>query len=374
MKAVLKKVVTFLRQETVLVAAIILAVVSMCIVPPDRAYADYIDWETICLLFSLMAVMKGFQRAGLFSFLAGKLLKKANTSLKVCAVLVFLPFVLSMLITNDVALITFVPFGLIVLKRAGLQKLSIHVVVLQTIAANLGSMMTPMGNPQNLYLYNISGMSFGELMLTMLPYGALAAVMLTGSLFLTRSEAVTEVGTDEKLGNAFRLGWPAVAFVLAVLSLFNLIPSPILAACMLVFLLIADRDSLKKVDYSLLITFIALFIFIGNIGRIPEFRSFLSGILEGRVTIMGVALSQIISNVPAALLLTGFTSEWKEILIGVNLGGLGTLIASMASLISYKAIAKEYPNAKGKYILRFTVFNVAFLGVLIGLYYLIAAL
>ena len=204
-----------------MVAAIILAVVSMCIVPPDRAYADYIDWETICLLFSLMAVMKGFQRAGLFSFLAGKLLKKANTSLKACAVLVFLPFVLSMLITNDVALITFVPFGLIVLKRAGLQKLSIHVVVLQTIAANLGSMMTPMGNPQNLYLYNISGMSFGELMLTMLPYGALAAVMLTGSLFLTRSEAVTEVGTDEKLGNAFRLGWPAVAFVLAVLSLFR---------------------------------------------------------------------------------------------------------------------------------------------------------
>ena len=276
-----------------MVAAIILAVVSMCIVPPDRAYADYIDWETICLLFSLMAVMKGFQRAGLFSFLAGKLLKKANTSLKVCAVLVFLPFVLSMLITNDVALITFVPFGLIVLKRAGLQKLSIHVVVLQTIAANLGSMMTPMGNPQNLYLYNISGMSFGELMLTMLPYGALAAVMLTGSLFLTRSETVTEVGTDEKLGNAFRLGWPAVAFVLAVLSLFNLIPSPILAACMLVFLLIADRDSLKKVDYSLLITFIALFIFIGNIGRIPE---------VGRVALTGVGIC-----FPVITLITAFT-------------------------------------------------------------------
>ncbi len=357
-----------------MVAAVVLAAVSMCIVPPDADYSGYIDWETICLLFSLMAVMKGFQRAGLFSYLAGKLLKKANTSLKIQAVLVFLPFVLSMLITNDVALITFVPFGLIVLKKAGLQKLSLQVVVLQTIAANLGSMMTPMGNPQNLYLYNVSGMSFGDLMLTMLPYGALAAVMLTGSLFLTRSEPVTEVGTDEKLGNAFRLSWPAVAFVLSVLSLFNLIPSPILAACMLVFLLIADRDSLKKVDYSLLLTFIALFIFIGNIGRIPEFRSFLSGILEGRVMIMGVALSQIISNVPAALLLTGFTSEWHEILIGVNLGGLGTLIASMASLISYKAIAKEYPNAKGKYILRFTIFNVAFLGVLIGLYYLIAAL
>ena len=357
-----------------MVAAVVLAAVSMCIVPPDADYSGYIDWETICLLFSLMAVMKGFQRAGLFSYLAGKLLKKANTSLKIQAVLVFLPFVLSMLITNDVALITFVPFGLIVLKKAGLQKLSLQVVVLQTIAANLGSMMTPMGNPQNLYLYNVSGMSFGDLMLTMLPYGALAAVMLTGSLFLTRSEPVTEVSTDEKLGNAFRLSWPAVAFVLSVLSLFSLIPSPILAAVMLVFLLIFDRDSLKKVDYSLLITFIALFIFIGNIGRIPEFRSFLSGILEGRVMIMGVALSQIISNVPAALLLTGFTSEWHEILIGVNLGGLGTLIASMASLISYKAIAKEYPNTKGKYILRFTVFNVAFLGVLIGLYYLIAAL
>ncbi len=374
MKAVLKGVGLFLKQEIVLAAAVVLAVVSMCFVPPDPEYAEYTDWDTICLLFTLMAAMKGFQRAGLFSFLAGKLLKKANTSLKIQAVLVFLPFVLSMFITNDVALITFVPFALTVLKKAGLEKFIVPVVVLQTIAANLGSMLTPMGNPQNLYIFNVSGIGFGELILTMLPYGVLAAVMLTGSLFLTRSEAVTEVAAVEKPGNAFRLGWPAAAFVLAVLSLFNLIPSPILAGCMLLFLLIADRDSLKKVDYSLLITFIALFIFIGNVGRIPEFRSFLSEILEGKVMIMGVALSQIISNVPAALLLSGFTSEWHEILIGVNLGGLGTLIASMASLISYKAVAKDYPAAKFKYILRFTLFNVAFLGVLRGLYYLLAAL
>ena len=168
MLVVRQRLADFLRKEAVLCAAVLLAAVSACFVRPSRAYFDYIDWDTLALLFSLMAVMKGFQSAGVFSFLAGKLLKKANTSRKIMLVLVFLPFFLSMLVTNDVSLITFVPFGLIVLRSAKLERLAVPLAVLQTLAANLGSMLTPMGNPQNLYLYNFSGMSFGGLVLLML--------------------------------------------------------------------------------------------------------------------------------------------------------------------------------------------------------------
>lgn len=374
MKKVLSAAGRFIKGEVVLCVAILLAVVSMFFVPPSAAYLDYIDWDTLALLFALMAVMKGFQGAGLFSFCAGKLLKKANTSKKLMAVLVFLPFFLSMAITNDVSLITFVPFAIVVLKAAGLEKLIIPTVVLQTLAANLGSMLTPIGNPQNLYLYNSSGMSFGDLVLVMLPYVALSGVGLLIALLCFRSVPVGEVEMSSELGSPFSLTWPAVFFFVCILSLFDIVPSLIIAGVVLVFLLIFDRQTLLKVDYSLLATFLALFIFIGNMGNIPAFRDFLSSIISGNEEVVAVLASQVISNVPAALLLSGFSTEWTALIVGCNLGGLGTLIASMASLISYKAVAKEYPPKRPAYLLRFTVYNIIFLGVLLALSYIIAAI
>lgn len=188
MKKALCAVWRFIKSEAVLCIAVLLAIISLFFVPPDEEYLGYIDYDTLALLFALMAVMKGFQSAGLFSYLAGKLLKRANTSRKLTAVLVFLPFFLSMVITNDVSLITFVPFGLTVLKAAGLEKRAVPVAVLQTLAANLGSMLTPLGNPQNLYLYNSSGMGFGELVLIMLPYVALSGAGIAGVVLLLKSE------------------------------------------------------------------------------------------------------------------------------------------------------------------------------------------
>ena len=187
-----------------------------------------------------MAVMKGFQRAGLFDILANKLLKRANTSRKLMFVLVFLPFFLSMAVTNDVSLITFVPFGIIVFKSAGLEKRIIPLIVLQTLAANLGSMLTPMGNPQNLYLYNASGMSFGDLVLLMLPYVALSGAGLAAVVLVFKPVPVTFEQTDIKLNGAFSLVWPAVFFIVCLLGLFNVVPSLIIAAVILLFLLIAD--------------------------------------------------------------------------------------------------------------------------------------
>lgn len=361
----------FAKREAVLCIAVLLAVISMCFVPPDIGYLDYIDWDTIAQLFALMTVMKGFQSVGLFSFLAHKLLKRADSTRKIMLVLVFLPFFFSMVATNDVALITFVPFALVVLRLSDSLRLAVPLVILQTLAANLGSMLTPMGNPQNLYLYAQSGMSFGELVLTMLPYCALSAVGLFAVVMCFRSAPVACGVPSAPLGSVFGLVWPAVGFVLCMLALFDIIPPLIVAAALLVFGLIAARGVLAKVDYSLLGTFAALFIFIGNIGNIGPFRDFLSSVISGRETPVAVLASQVISNVPAALLLSGFSDGWHALVVGCNLGGLGTLIASMASLISYKEIARNFPEKRVRYLLVFTAYNVAFLAVLMGMWALL---
>ena len=360
----------FIKREAVLCIALFLAVLSAIFIPPSAAYFGYVDWDTLALLFALMAVMKGFQQAGLFSFLAGKLLKRANTSKKLMAVLVYLPFVLSMVITNDVSLITFVPFALIVLRAAGLEKQIIPVVVLQTLAANLGSMLTPLGNPQNLYLYNASALTLGEFLLVMLPYTALSAAGLGAVIACFRSVPVQYSAREQKTGGAFALTWPAVFFAACLLALFQILPPLLVAALIFLFLLIVDKTVLHKIDYSLLVTFIALFVFIGNMGNIGWFRGFLTSIIGGNEKIVAVLASQIISNVPAALLLSGFSSAWQPLIVGCNLGGLGTLIASMASLISYKALAKEHPRLRARYLLWFTVYNAAFLAVLLAASYL----
>ena len=367
----IRRILGFLRRETVLCVAVALAVASAFVVPPSADYLGYIDWDTLALLFSLMAVMKGYQQIGIFARLSDALLRRVATTRGMVMVLVFLPFFLSMVVTNDVSLITFVPFALVVLRMAGWERLIVPTVILQTIAANLGSMLTPMGNPQNLYLYAQSGMSFGELVLTMLPYCALSAVGLFAVVMCFRSAPVACGVPSAPLGSVFGLVWPAVGFVLCMLALFDIIPPLIVAAALLVFGLIAARGVLAKVDYSLLGTFAALFIFIGNIGNIGPFRDFLSSVISGRETPVAVLASQIISNVPAALLLSGFSDGWHALVVGCNLGGLGTLIASMASLISYKEIARNFPEKRVRYLLVFTAYNAAFLAVLMGMWALL---
>ena len=365
MNPVLRSCLSFFRRETVLCAALLLAVVSAFFVPPSPAYLGYIDWDTLALLFSLMAVMKGYQKTGLFVSLGGRLLKMASNTRRMMLVLVFLSFVCSMAVTNDVSLITFVPFALAVLRMAGQEQLMIPTVVLQTAAANLGSMLTPMGNPQNLYLYAQSGMSFGELCGVMLPYVILSGICLAALILIRRPVPVSGVSVESGSGDPRALILYTAGFALCLLGLFGILPPIAIAAVTAVFLLIRDRKLLASVDYSLLATFVGFFIFTGNVGSMEGFQNLLAPLLEGRVLPVAVVISQIISNVPAALLLSGFTNEWRELIIGCNLGGLGTLIASMASLISYKFAVREYPEQKGKYLFWFTVCNVGLLAVLL---------
>lgn len=379
MKALMK----FIKKEIVLWIALALAVLSMFVVKPDSKYLGYVDFRTLAILFCLMAVVAGFKRQGVFELLAEKLLSVAGSVRGMVTVLVLLCFFMSMVITNDVALITFVPFTIAVMGRAeaGIkERWLLKTVVMQTIAANLGSMLTPIGNPQNLYLFGLSGLGVGEFVWLMLPYTLLSLLLLLGWIFcasrrdngtVDKAAGSKEKEPEEKRGSgsAERMIAYGVLAVISLLAVGHIIPYWVASVLVLAYTLCRDRKVLSQVDYALLCTFAALFVLIGNIGRIPVFRNFLMRMTEGREIAVSVAASQIMSNVPAAILLSGFTNRIEGLIVGTNLGGLGTMIASMASLISFKYVAAA-GERRGRYFLLFTAANLVFLAVLSAAAYL----
>lgn len=399
------------RKDPVLVVAIVLAIISCAAVPPDAAYAEYVDLRTIGMLFSLMTIMAGLSRLGVFRIACRHLLSAVRGPRRLALALTLLAFFSSMLITNDVALVTFVPFALLALRTLDSPRHACFTVVMMTIAANLGSMLTPIGNPQNLYLYSTSHMALTDFLLLMLPYAAAALVLLVGAIAFfgripehakekaARSVDVGNPASSSEDGSADSpatcgeadnaasaadanetpqlasdaddpapsplrvLPWAAL-FVLALLSVAHILPYQAIVAVTIVVALAADRRALLHVDYALLFTFIAFFVFVGNVGRIEVVSAALAQLIDGHELAVSVIASQVLSNVPAAILLSGFTSNFAALIVGTNLGGLGTLIASMASLISYKQVALVLPREKGRYFMLFTVWNIAFLAVL----------
>lgn len=399
------------RKDPVLVVAIVLAIISCAAVPPDAAYAEYVDLRTIGMLFSLMTIMAGLSRLGVFRIACRHLLSAVRGPRRLALALTLLAFFSSMLITNDVALVTFVPFALLALRTLDSPRHACFTVVMMTIAANLGSMLTPIGNPQNLYLYSTSHMALTDFLLLMLPYAAAALVLLVGAIAFfgripehAKEKAARSVDAgnpasssedgsadspatcgeadnaasatdanetpqlasdaDDPAPSPLRvLPWAAL-FVLALLSVAHILPYQAIVAVTIVVALAADRRALLHVDYALLFTFIAFFVFVGNVGRIEVVSAALAQLIDGHELAVSVIASQVLSNVPAAILLSGFTSNFAALIVGTNLGGLGTLIASMASLISYKQVALVLPREKGRYYMLFTVWNIAFLAVL----------
>lgn len=374
------------RKDPVLVVAIVLAIISCAAVPPDAAYAEYVDLRTIGMLFSLMTIMAGLSRLGVFRIACRHLLSAVRGPRRLALTLTILAFFSSMLITNDVALVTFVPFALLALRTLDSPRHACFTVVMMTIAANLGSMLTPIGNPQNLYLYSTSHMALIDFLLLMLPYAAAALVLLVGAIAFfgripehAKGTAARGVGADSPAAGETpqlaseaddpapsplrALPWAAL-FVLALLSVAHILPYQAIVAVTIVVALAADRRALLHVDYALLFTFIAFFVFVGNVGRIEVVSAALAQLIDGHELAVSVIASQVLSNVPAAILLSGFTSNFAALIVGTNLGGLGTLIASMASLISYKQVALVLPREKGRYFMLFTVWNIAFLAVL----------
>ena len=366
--------IEFIKKETVFCIAFLLAGISSFIIPVDKAYVNYLNFRVLVMLFSLMTVMAGLQALGFFEKLSYALLKYVKSMRSLTILLVSMCFFLSMFITNDVALITFVPFTLLIFDKIDRPGKLISIVVLETIASNLGSMMTPIGNPQNLYLYGLSGFSPMQFIAHMAPVTCVSFLMLMALSIFAKSEKIT---IADQRGSSFD-SKPALAvyyfilFMLCLLVVAYIIPYPVLLVINIPVLLLFDRSTLKKVDYCLLLTFISFFVFIGNMQRIPAVSDWISSLVSGRELLVSFLCSQIISNVPAAILLSGFTQNYDQLLLGVNIGGLGTLIASLASLISFKyfsnyveKLPKENGITKGRYLLHFTLMNVLFAVVLL---------
>lgn len=364
---VLESLGKFIRREAVLCIAAVCAVISMILVPPDELYQGYIDLQVLCLLLCLMAVVAGLNAIGVFRWLTFQLLNRIYRGPVLSVILVLLPFFCAMLITNDVALLLFVPFTLGLFWQMGLHSVAIPVLVLQTIAANLGSMATPVGNPQNIFLYAAYGLSAAEFFSVVLPIVAVSFVALTVAALPILPKRLPSIQLEPvKMQGTEKLLIYAALFGLCLLTVFRIVPYWVTTVLVLVIVFCIDRPLLRQLDFALLATFVCFFIVSGNLARIDAVRTFLQDLLQRNALLTAAGTSQIISNVPAAVLLSGFTDEWRPLLEGVNIGGLGTPIASLASLITLKLYLRS-PEAKGgRFIGMFMLANVVGLAVLLG--------
>lgn len=376
MKLLFQKIQYFMKADTVLFISAVAAILTMFFVPPSTEYINYLNLRVLSLLFCLMAVVAGFQKTGVFLLLSERLLKRVKTIRSLSFVLIMLCFFSSMLITNDVALITFVPFAIIVLSMTGQSKYIIKVVVLQTIAANLGSMLTPIGNPQNLYLYTTFNIGMKEFVHITFPYTVVSFVLLCITVFIIKKEPLNSnlpymtnwqtpsLARGHKTSNkvkSSKIILYGILFLISIACVLRLLDYRIAFAIVLLTILFLDVQVLKRIDYSLLLTFVCFFIFVGNIGNIAIVKDFLADLLAKRELLVSIAASQIISNVPSAVLLSAFTDHYKTLILGTNIGGLGTLVASLASLISFKLYCKTEEAQSSKYLRTFTIYNVLFL-------------
>ena len=361
--------IEFLKKECVLVIAVTLAILSSFISIPKMSY---IDFKVLILLFNLMVVVAAFKELKVLDSIAIGLLKKCNTYTSISLALVFITFISSMIVTNDVALITFVPLSIVIARKANINVLKI--VIFQTLAANLGSSFTPMGNPQNLFIYSFYNLSPIDFFKITLPIVVLAVLFLVLLVFKDKKMNLSLDLEDVKIDNKRDVYLFGGLFLIILLSVFHVIDYKVTFLITIVMVLILNKKLFSQVDYSLLITFIGFFIFVGNISTMDVVKNFMEGILNSPKStfLASVLSSQVISNVPATMLLSGFTDHFKELLLGVNIGGMGTLIASLASVISYKIYTSEFGN--DNYMKSFTFYNILGLIIFVPIAYIFIAL
>lgn len=392
----LRDINNWLKNERVFTIAAAFAMLTMIFVRPSIEYIDYIDFRVLSLLFSLMAVVAGISGQGVFVLLSKKLFDRVKTVRGMCYVLIAVCFLSSMWITNDVAIITFVPFAVLMLKQSGQEKYMIYVIIMQTIAANLGSMLTPVGNPQNLYLYTYFHLTEIDFFVVTIPLVLASFIMLSlinlfiikepvrlaGDQDLNKSVSghnpgtvikVLSTKTNSAVSNINRIHTMVYffLFILCLGAVLHLVDYRIILVVVILVIGVMDNKVLFKVDYSLLLTFICFFIFSGNLGNIKVVNQFISEVVISREAVAAILLSQVISNVPAAVLLSNFTSDTGSLIIGSNLGGLGTIIASLASLISFRIYLKTEQPRGLKFLGFFTAANVGMLSALVVIHYFI---
>ena len=334
---IMSKLYDFFKDESVFSISLILAIISCFFVQPSINYLNYINWDTIVLLLVIMIIVEILKNLAIFEVLVRKLLMKVANTRVLVLVLVFICFFSSIFITNDVSLIIFVPFTILALKKVNRLDLTIFTVSLQTIAANVGCMVLPIGAPHNIVMYTVSKISFDSFFLLLLPYIMVSVVFMAVLMLLIPNDAIElpSMGKIERVNENFL------------------------------------KRVFLGVDYYLLLTFIALFVLIGNLENIPYLNSLFKNSIVGNEVLWGVVSSQVISNVPSAILLSGFSTNYEAIIVGINIGGFGTLIASMANLISYKILVREHKEFKIRYLVIFSILNVVLLLILLGTYVLL---
>ncbi len=358
------RILGFLRANTVMVIAFFAAVVTGFVVPIDGEYAGYFDLKTLACLFCTLAVVCALKNINFFYILARRIVQFCKNARLCVLVTVYITFIGSMLIANDMALLTFLPLGYFVLFTTGKEKYMAFTFVMQNIAANLGGMITPFGNPQNLYLYSKFNIPLGEFTEIMaMPFVVSVLLITLCCCVFVKSENL-ELGCEKISLNPKRTTLYMALFVLAIVIVFDIVPYILGLVIIISVLMFADRKALKAVDYGLLLTFVFFFVFAGNMARIELVRSFFSFLLEKNTLIFSVVSCQIISNVPSAILLSQFTENYATLLVGVNIGGAGTIIASLASLITFREYFSHYPHKALQYLLIFSAFNFSFLIVL----------
>lgn len=361
----------FAKKNAVMLIAFVAAAVTSVIVPPDAEYLGYFDLKTLTCLFCVLAVVCALKNIRFFYMLAHKIVELFKNARLAVLALVYITFIGSMLIANDMALLTFLPLGYMVLNTTGKQKYMAFTFIMQNVAANLGGMLTPFGNPQNLYLYTKYAIPTGEFMSIMAPPFIISIAMITLCCIIFVKAEPLEIDGEKISLSPKRTVLYLLLFALSIAIVFRGIPYWIGLIVIPAVLLFADRRALADVDYPLLLTFVFFFIFAGNMARIDAVRELFSWLLDQNTLLFSVISCQFISNVPSAILLSQFTSNYPALLVGVNIGGAGTLIASLASLITFREYVKHNPGKAGSYILKFSLFNFSMLIILTAVMLLI---
>lgn len=359
-----------LKSRIVLIVALVAAAVTCFFVPPDGGYADYFDLDTLSCLFCTLAVVSALKRRRFFEWLAVKIVTAFGNMRRVTFALVFVAYFGSMIMANDMALITFLPLGWLVLSSCGKTKYTAFVFVMQNVAANLGGMLTPFGNPQNLYLYSFFEIDAGEFFAIMAIPFAVAFVLIAGTCLVVKPEPIRLETHPEPAPPVWRMIVYFVLFALSVMIVFRVFPYYVGLIVVTVALAILEPKCFLRVDYGLLLTFCAFFVFSGNLSRIPAVRDLLASVVAMSPLLVGTATCQVISNVPSAVLLSRFTTDYRHLLIAVNIGGLGTPVSSLASLITLGEYRKREPGKTLRYLGLFSLINFSYLAVLIGSSYL----
>ena len=360
------KLLAWCKKNTVMLIAFFAAAVTACFVPPDETYLTYFDYKTLTCLFCTLAVVCALRRIRFFYLLARIVVQRFGTARRCVLALIYVTFLGSMLIANDMALLTFLPLGLLVLTTTGKQKYLAFTFIMQNIAANLGGMLTPFGNPQNLYLYTKFQIPTPEFLSIMAPPFVLSILLITVCCIVFIKPEPLILQEEHIVLHPKRTVVYLLLFALAIVIVFRVIPYQIGLLIILAALLLLDREALGMVDYPLLLTFVFFFIFAGNMARIDVIRTAFSALLEKNTLLVSVLSCQCISNVPSAILLSQFTNNYPALLVGVNIGGVGTLIASLASLITFREYVRTAPEQTGRYLLEFSAFNFGFLLILTG--------